>query len=224
MTLLLVAHGTRDPAGVRTAAELADAVAARLPGIAVRLAFADVCRPSVPEALAELAGPVTVVPAFLAAGYHVRVDLPAQLGNRNDTCLTRPLGPAPGLVAAARDRLVEAGWRGGGRVVLAAAWSSDPRARADVRRAAATLSGAIGMRVATGYVGRVDLGNAVVASWLLAPGLFHQWLRASKADVVSDPLGTHPLVVDEIVRRYVSNRPGSAPRSARMASVASVHR
>ena len=224
MTLLLVAHGTRDPAGAQTAAGLVDAVANRLPDTTVRLAFADVRGPTVPDVLAELAGPVTVVPAFLASGYHVRVDLPAQLAGRPDVCLTEPLGPAPGLVAVAKERLVAAGWHGTGRVVLAAAWSSDARARADVTSAANLLSRAIRRRVDVGYVGQTDMRRAAVASWLLAPGLFHRWLRESGADVVSDPLGTHPLVADEIVRRYESNRPGWSSRAARAASVTSDHR
>jgi sirohydrochlorin ferrochelatase len=41
--------------------------------------FADVRRPGPADALAALPGPCVVVPVFLTAGYHVRVDVPAQL-------------------------------------------------------------------------------------------------------------------------------------------------
>lgn len=214
MTLVLVMHGTRDPAGVVTACELADAVAARLPGVPVTLAYADVRPPDLTDVLADLRGPAVVVPAFLAAGYHVRVDLPARidLASRTDVVLAAPLGPAPGVVAAAVDRLREAGWRHGDHLVLAAAGSSDRRAVADVRRAARLMSGPLRTRVRVGFIatGRpcVDevvaglSGRVAVASWLLAPGLFHRRLTECGADVVSAPIGAHPLLVDELAARY----------------------
>jgi hypothetical protein len=45
-----------------------------------------------------------------------------------------------------------------------------------------------------------------VASWLLAPGVFHGSLAECGADVVSGPIGAHPLVVDVLVRRYYEAR------------------
>src|SRR5690606_27899405 len=69
--LLLVAHGTRDPAGAVVTERVA-ARAERLLGVPVRACFADVRGPTPVEALAELPGPTVAVPAFLAAGYHVR--------------------------------------------------------------------------------------------------------------------------------------------------------
>lgn len=233
--LLLVAHGTRDPAGAVTAEALTDAVARRLPGVPVSLAFADVRGPSVTDVLAGGTGPAVVVPTFLSAGYHVRVDLPGQIerAGRAGVRLARPLGTT--VVGAAVDRLVSAGWRACDAVVLAAAGSSDPRAIADIRRAAVRLSGTIRQPVAVGYIatGRPGVSEVVarshrpgtrvaVASWLLAPGLFHQWLCRSGADLVSDPIGVHPLLVDQLVRRYLgqSNRPGSPA----FAAAASDHR
>jgi sirohydrochlorin ferrochelatase len=49
-------------------------------------------------------------------------------------------------------------------------------------------------------------GRVAVASWLLAPGLFHRDVSSSGAEVVADPLGAHPRVVDLIVRRYTETR------------------
>jgi hypothetical protein len=37
-----------------------------------------------------------------------------------------------------------------------------------------------------------------VASWLLAPGLFHRRLAGTGADVVAAPLSTHPGVIDRL--------------------------
>jgi sirohydrochlorin ferrochelatase len=238
MTLVLVAHGTRDPDGAAGAAELAGAVARRIPSARVALAFADVRGPSVTQVLAgaRQPGPFVVVPTFLAAGHHLRVDLPGQIARsgRADVRLTAPLGPAAALVTAAMDRLVAAGWQSSDVLVLAAAGSSDPASRADVRRAALQLSRAAGQPVGVGYIatGRPSVHEAVelarrsgrrvaVASWLLSPGVLHRWLAQSGADLVSAPIGTHPLLVDHLIRRYVitldqaATTPGSQPRRPR---------
>jgi sirohydrochlorin ferrochelatase len=219
MTLVLVAHGTRDAAGIRTIDEIAERVRDRLAGVRVEVAYADVRPPDVTTMLASLGGPVVVVPAFLASGYHVRIDVPTQVARsgRQEVMLTGPVGPVPPVVAAAHDRLVMAGWQPGDTVVLAAVGSSDPRARADVRRAAVLLSARIGAPVRTGYLtgpagaGGIDEvvaacrreGRRVaLATWLLAPGLFHRGLAAAGADLVADPIGAHPRLVDVVVRRY----------------------
>lgn len=219
MTLVLAAHGTRDPAGARAVDDLAVRVRAALPGVPVHVAYADVRGPSVQQVLAALPGePTVVVPAFLASGYHVRVDLPAQLADSGHPAavLAPALGPAPALVAALVDRLRTAGYRHGDRVVLAAAGSSDPRALAEVRRVADALGGRLAVPVRVGYaatatpsaadaVAAAGAGSRVaVASWLLAPGLFHRRVSRSGADVVSAPLADHRGVVDVVVRRYLS--------------------
>jgi sirohydrochlorin ferrochelatase len=219
MTLVLVAHGTRDVAGIRAVDEIADRVRDRLAGARVEVAYADVRSPDVTAVLASIDAPAVVVPAFLASGYHVRVDVPAQVARSGhpNVQLTGPLGPVPPVVAAAHDRLVMAGWQPGDTVVLAAAGSSDPRARADVRRAAVLLSARIGAPVRTGYLAgppgaggldevvaacRRQRRRVALATWLLAPGLFHGRLVAAGADLVADPIGAHPRLVDLVVRRY----------------------
>jgi sirohydrochlorin ferrochelatase len=234
MSLVVVAHGTRDPAGACVAERLVAAVRAKLAGVRVELAFADVRGPTVADVLGDLAGPTVVLPAFLAAGYHVRVDLPAQLAAFPDVLLAPTLGPAQPLVAAMHDRLREAGWRAGDRVVLAAAGSSDSSALADVRRAALRLSARLDTEVHIGYcataqpalpqaIARLRLrGRRVaVASWLLAPGLFHRAARQAGADLVGEPIGAHPLVVEEILRRY---RRANASQLASVGRLTSVGR
>jgi sirohydrochlorin ferrochelatase len=212
VTLILVAHGTRHPAGAQTVESLAALVAARL-SVDVRVAYADVRAPDVTTVLSEVDGPAVVVPAFLSSGYHVRVDVPEQVARSGrDAVVTPAFGPAPELVSAAYSRLVTAGWRRGDAVVLAAAGSSDPRAQAEVARAARLLAGYVGTRVRIGYAAtatpRIDEmvaragGRVAVASWLLAPGLFHRAAAASGAAVVADPIGAHPAVADLVVARY----------------------
>lgn len=206
MKLVLAFHGTRNPAGIAVCSEIASQVRSCV-DVPVEVAFADVVQPDVRSVVD---GPCVVVPVFLAAGYHVRVDIPAQIGRRPGVVLTSPLGLD--AVPAVLDRLREAGVRRGDAVVLAAAGSSDARALATVRTAAAML-GAVGVgyvATATPRVPDVVAGlrgrRVAVASWLLAPGAFHGSLAECGADVVSEPVGAHPLVVDALLRRYYEAR------------------
>ncbi|MDX8036276.1 sirohydrochlorin chelatase [Lentzea sp. BCCO 10_0856] len=206
MKLVLAFHGTRDPRGAVVCDEIASLVQASV-DVPVEVAYADVRQPDVRSVVD---GPCVVVPAFLAAGYHVRVDIPEQIGSRRDVVLTSPLGL--GAVPAVRDRLREAGVRRGDAVVLAAAGSSDARALATVQRAASLLGAeAVGyVATATPRVPDVVAGlrgrRVAVASWLLAPGTFHGSLAECGADVVSAPIGAHPLVVDVLLRKYYEAR------------------
>jgi sirohydrochlorin ferrochelatase len=215
MTLVLVAHGTRDPAGAVVVEEIAALVRARLAGVPVEVAYADVRQPDVTSVLRDVRGPAVVVPAFLAAGYHVRVDIPAQVeaSGHPDAVITEPIGPA--LLPALLSRLEEAGWRPGDNVVLAAAGSSDPRALSEVRKVATALSRRVGP-VSIGYAATAtphitDVvaslpGRVAVASWLLAPGLFHRAATTSGAAVVAAPIGAHLRVVEAVLLRYYQAR------------------
>src|SRR3954467_5918205 len=142
--LVLVAHGSRDDAAHACVEDIVAAVRTALTGVDVRLGYVDVRGPKVDEAVAGLDRAV-VVPAFLASGYHVRTDLPAQLAASGVApqrfSVTPAIGPDPLLAHAARQRLAEAGWRYGDAVVLAAAGSSDPAALAEVRGAGRVLAG-----------------------------------------------------------------------------------
>jgi sirohydrochlorin ferrochelatase len=217
--LVLVAHGSRDDAAHTCAEEIVDAMRTALPGVEVRLGYVDVRGPKVADAVAGLDAAV-VVPAFLASGYHVRTDLPAQLAEcavpRDRFRVTPAIGPDPLLARAARARLAEAGWRYGDAVVLAAAGSSDPAALAEVRAAGRMLAAEVGRKARVGFVAtatpRVDAVIAdvraagerriTIASWLLAPGVFHTRLTAAGADALAAPLGAHPDVVATVVARY----------------------
>jgi sirohydrochlorin ferrochelatase len=223
--LLLVAHGTRDPAG----AVVTERVAARARqalGVPVAVSYVDVRRPTPADALAELPGPCVAVPMFLAAGYHVRVDVPAQLreSGRGDVTIADTFGPDPLLVGAAVRRLDEAGAGEQDAVVLAVIGSTDERARADSALAARRLGRELGRPVtlATTAMGGPRVPEAVarlraegagriaVASWLLAPGLFHRRLADCGADLVAEPLADHDAVLELIAQRYrAAQRAGS---------------
>ncbi|GED97530.1 sirohydrochlorin chelatase [Gordonia crocea] len=218
MTTLLVAHGTRNPHGVAMIGDLAAAMSEHLRDD-VRVGFVDVLGPDPAEALDSIgeSGPVTVVPAFLASGYHVRADLPAYLRQAQRTTLLAPaLGPDSALADAMVDRLLDAGWMPGEPVVLAAAGSRDPRAQADVAAMGRLLAKRVGAPVRIGFVMPAADGSGyppvaevvaglraqtrpgtriAVATYLLADGLFARRMHEVGADVVGDPLGLHPSVV-----------------------------
>jgi sirohydrochlorin ferrochelatase len=216
MTTLLVAHGTRNPHGVRMIGDLAAAMAGVLDE-AVRVAFVDVLGPAPDEVLRTLHDePTVLVPALLSSGYHVRADVPRHVAASGHPAVrvTPALGPSPELTRAMLDRLLEAGWRAGDHVVLAAAGTSDRHAQRDVAAAAAMLSALVGSRVSIAFAAprrdgsgypsvrevvararRAGARRVAVASYLLADGLFQGRLYESDADVVSAPLGSHPAVV-----------------------------
>ena len=217
MNLILAAHGTRRPGGVAMIGDLAAQVGA-LVDRSVQVAFVDVLGPTPSEVLSSLSTPAIMLPAFLSRGYHVRADLPAHVaasGHPNVT-VTPALGPSRDIAGLLADQLVQSGWRPGDSVVLAAAGTSDQRAQADLRTAAAQLSALIGSRVGLGFAatGAPDVSTAVanarrngarrvvVASYLLADGLFQERLRACGADLVSQPLGTHPGLARLIANRF----------------------
>lgn len=213
---VLVAHGTRSARGVDTIARLAEQVSARLGP--TRTAFVDVLGPSPREVLADTEGPAILIPAFLASGYHVRADIPAHVAasGHPHVHVCDSLGPDPVIAGVMADRLLGAGWRPGDAVVLAAAGSSDALALADVDLAAAQLGRLLETPVAVGYLAtarpavadvvatvRRRTGRRVfIASYLLAPGLFHTRLAAVGADGVASPLGADPRIVDLVVDRY----------------------
>jgi sirohydrochlorin ferrochelatase len=215
MSFVLVAHGTRKQRGVQMVGDLAQRVSATL-GQPVHVSFVDVLGPTPSAVLASMAGPTIVVPAFLSRGYHVTTDIPAHVAAsaHPDVTVTEALGPGPQLVRVLADRLIESGWRRDDSVILAAAGTSDPDARRDLHTTATWLSAITGSRVelafaATGLPRVPDAvaalrsrGRVVVASYLLSDGLFQDRLRASGADLVTEPLGTHPGLVRLLTNRF----------------------
>jgi len=216
MATLLVAHGTRNPHGVRMIGDLAAAMAGVLDET-VRVAFVDVLGPAPDEALRTVRDePTVLVPALLSSGYHVRADVPRHVAASGHPAVTvtPALGPSSELTRAMLDRLLDAGWRPDDHVVLAAAGTSDRHAQHDVAVAAAMLSALVGSRVSIAFAApprngpgypsvpeavrrarRAGASRVAVASYLLADGLFQGRLHESGADVVGAPLGSHPAVV-----------------------------
>lgn len=131
--LLLVAHGSRRAAANAEVARLAGRLAAAAPDAwpLVRHAFLELAEPDIPAGLdacvAAGAGAVVVVPYFLAAGRHVREDIPALVAAARrrhpavDIRLRPHLGADAALAAAVLERAAPPGGAGadaesGGRV------------------------------------------------------------------------------------------------------------
>ena len=77
--IVLFAHGSRDREWARPFEQLAASLANKVDG-PVKLAYLDLMRPSLDEAIGTLAREgikrIRVVPVFLGAGSHVKEDLP----------------------------------------------------------------------------------------------------------------------------------------------------
>jgi sirohydrochlorin ferrochelatase len=220
--LIACAHGTRNPTGRRLVAELALAARSLRPGLETTAAFVDVQPPTVVDVVAGLSAagrPAVVVPLLLSGGYHVHVDIAGAVAGAAGTVAARPLGPDPRLVEVLHDRLVSAGADPRDprtAVVLAAAGSSDVRAVADVESTADLLQRTWAGPVTTGYgsaatptvpdavaaARRAGAERVVVASYLLAPGHFHDKLAGAGADVVTAPLLPDDRIAAVLLDRY----------------------
>ena len=163
---MLVAHGTKDPAGLAVLAEVRDAVGLRL-GVPVSLSYVDVATPLLSDSLAArpeslvvplveplvvpLVEPLVVplveplvVPLFMARGFHVEVDVP-RAACEVGAPVTNHLGARAALAPALLARVHEVTRAPAGIVVLGAG-STRAAARAeilDTARALGTMAGGV---------------------------------------------------------------------------------
>jgi sirohydrochlorin ferrochelatase len=218
--LVLCSHGTRSELGAARVSVLVDAVARALPSVDVREAHVDVHPPFVADVVTP--GSV-VVPLLLAPGFHVEHDIRAGADPVLAT-VTPALGPDRLLTSLLLSRLrsLSAPLEDDDVVVLAAAGSSvagSARATGEVAR---QLSQRLGRVVQVGYgaasaprlddlvamLRRVHPGRRVVAaSYLLAPGHFHDRVLSSGVDDATEPLLAEDWpdrrLVELVVRRYL---------------------
>jgi sirohydrochlorin ferrochelatase len=178
---------------------------------------------------------VRVLPLLLTAAYHSKTDIPrvlARVSTGARITYGDPLGPHPLLLRALERRLPEEALQNPAEtgVVLAAAGSSDPEANATIARLAARWQARTGwFAVCPSYASPAAAGGpggtagpdpatavtrlreagarrVVVASYLLAPGLFADRIRdaslAAGAAAVSPVLGAAPEVADVVLDRY----------------------
>ncbi|NVM93414.1 sirohydrochlorin chelatase [Arthrobacter wenxiniae] len=214
--LIACAHGTDNPDGRARINQLRADIAALRPGLAVLEAYVDVQEPALPDVVAGLPEGMraVVVPLLLTVGYHVQVDIAQAVASRPGTLAAVPLGPDPRLAGLLHERLGElpAGWA----VVLAAAGSSRPEAAEQVEVLAADLAvrrpeailaayGASARPTVPDAVAQLRAGGAAgvaIASYLLAPGYFHDQLATAGADRVSEPLLPSVLLAELALEHF----------------------
>ena len=212
-TLVLAWHGSRNPAGKALIARITARVADLLPGVRGHTAWVDIEPELLPETLARV-GSCTVVPCFLASGYHVTHDVPQAAASVTHEVLVTPhLGGS--LHRALLDRVAEAGGPGDA-VVLAAAGSKSAAALAEVDAVASLLAAALGVPVEVGniYLSEPSVADAValrhaqgtdvlVLPYTLAPGLWGERI-AGLGVRMAEPLGDHADVAASITERFLS--------------------
>ncbi|WP_418909694.1 sirohydrochlorin chelatase [Arthrobacter antioxidans] len=231
--LIACSHGTDNAQGRREIDAVRAGIMALCPEVEVREAYVDVQEPDLVDVVAALpAGrPAVIVPLLLSVGYHVKVDIARAAASRPGTVSALPLGPDPRLARVLQQRLTEAGVDDADAVVLAAAGSSDACAAEDVAEVQAVLAELRTGRVRAGFGSKAvpSVPDAVaarraeseqrvaVASYLLAPGYFHDQLAKAGADVVSAPLLPSPLIAEIALSRYddaVARLLGESPTGA----------
>ncbi|EGD57029.1 sirohydrochlorin chelatase [Gordonia neofelifaecis] len=166
-TLVLAAHGSRDPRFDVTARRVADAVRIALPGVRVELAYLDLTAPLLTDVLGELTSEAVVVPLLFGDGYHSKVDLPALIDDVRvvnsalhvvQTPVVGRYSPVPALV----DRLSEVGLGPRDGVLMPAVGSSDAGSDASVIERGHELAGVLGRPVHTLFATRLGPGGAAL--------------------------------------------------------------
>lgn len=226
-TLVLTAHGSRDPRSGANAQALADRLAGMRPDVDVRLAFLELNAPNFVDVLAGLPDSrrAVVSPFLLASAYHARLDIPKQIAKAGSHGVRQAdvLGEDERLVSVLRERLTEVGVSPEDDelgVMVVAIGSSNPAANARTATVASRL--AVGTRWAgattafatrpeasvaraAGQLRRRGARRLVIAPWFLAPGLLTDGVATYARDNdirMAAPLGAHRLVAETVLDRY----------------------
>lgn len=224
-TLVLTAHGSRDPRSATNTEAIAGHLRRVAPEFTVRVAFCEHSTPGLRDVLGEVRNAdddVMVVPFLLASAYHARVDIPGVIAQSGAAVqVAPPLGEDDRLVQVLGERLSAAG---ASRfdpelgVVVAAVGSSHAAANAQTARVAAPLSR--GTRWAGVEVAFATQGPSVpeaverlrergatrlmIAPWFLAHGRITDGIAAYAAAAgipMAEPLGAHRLVAATVLDR-----------------------
>lgn len=226
-TLVLTAHGSKDPRSAANARAVARLVESMRPGLEVRVAFCEQNSPNLVDVLGGLSNArrAVVSPLLLAGAYHARVDIPKQIARAGAHGLRQAdvLGEDDRLISVVRERLAELGVSGRDRglgVLLVAIGSSDravnarsvtvaAKLAAGTRWAGATMAFATGpepsVAQAANQLRHRGADRLVIAPWFLAPGLLPDRVRAYAREAgvaMAAPLGAHRLVAETVLERY----------------------
>ncbi|BBY35052.1 sirohydrochlorin chelatase [Mycolicibacter minnesotensis] len=230
-TLVLTAHGSRDPRSAANTRAIAGHLRRVAPEYDVRVAFCENSAPNLQDVLGSVPdgrdGDTVVVPLLLASAYHARIDIPAMIAQAGVGVRVAPtLGVDSRLVHVLGERLTRAG---ASRfdpelgVVVVAVGSSHAAANAQTATIAAPLARGTrwaGVEVAFATqdlqpsvpeaVERLRARGAtklMIAPWFLAHGRITDRVAAyaDHAGIpMAEPLGAHRLVAATALDRAES--------------------
>ncbi len=226
-TLVLTAHGSRDPRSGANARAVAERLRCMRPELDVRLAFLELDEPNFVDVLAGLPDSrrAVVTPLLLASAYHARLDIPKQIVHAGAHGVRQAdvLGEDERLLSVLRERLAdlqisplddEVG------VMVVAIGSSNTAANARTAKVAIRLAEGTSWAGATtafatrpersvaraaGQLRRQGARRLVIAPWFLAPGRITDGVAtfARNNDIpMASPLGAHRLVAETVLDRY----------------------
>lgn len=119
--IILFGHGARNAEWAEPFHRIRAAILARNPGLPVELGFLELMRPTFAEAVADLAKravtEIVVVPVFMAAGSHVKKDLPLMAADAMERHpglaieLAAPVGDVPEVIEAMATHALDAARR-----------------------------------------------------------------------------------------------------------------
>ncbi len=226
-TLVLTAHGSRDPRSAANTEAVADQVMRIRPGLDVRTAFLEHSSPNLVEVLNGLpdSRQAVVTPLLLASAYHARTDIPKQIARAGALGVGQAevLGEDDRLVSVLRERLASSGVSPLDQdlgVLVVATGSSKTAVNArtaqvasrlaeDCNWAGATMAFATGpepaVAAAASQLRRRGARRLVIAPWFLAPGRITDRVSAYAQRnklPMAPTLGAHRLVAETLLDRY----------------------
>lgn len=226
-TLVLTAHGSKDPRSAANAQAVAAWLRRMRPERDVRLAFLELSAPNFIDVLTGLPDSrhAVVTPLLLASAYHARLDLPKQIARAGALGVRQAdvLGEDDRLVSVLRERLTDLDVSRldpelGVLVVAIGSSNAAVNARtaqvasklaAGTRWAGATMAFATGpepsVAEAASQLRRRGAHRLVIAPWFLAPGRITDrvWTYARDNGIaMAAPLGAHRLVAETVLDRY----------------------
>jgi sirohydrochlorin cobaltochelatase len=149
--VLICGHGSRDPEAIREFELVAAALQPRLPQFPLASGYLEFARPTIRDALADLAGrgarQILAVPGMLFAASHVKNDLPWEMNSfiadnpGIEVRLGRDLAIDPKLLRAAADRIaaVAPDRRDESLLVVVGRGTNDPDANSNIAKIARML-------------------------------------------------------------------------------------
>lgn len=223
-TLVLTAHGSRDPRSTANTRAIAGHLRRVAPALDVRVAFCEQSTPNLRDVLPRVGGETVVVPFLLANAYHARIDIPTVIAESGvPVRLAATLGEDDRLLQVMGERLTAAGVsrfdRGLG-VVVTAVGSSHAAANAQTTRIAGSISGGArwtGVEVAFATGATPSVPEALerlrergatrfaIAPWFLAHGMITDRIvdYARREGIpMAEPLGAHRLVAAMVLDRF----------------------